>query len=108
MSDTCESCGCPEGVDGHDVLYRQIDELKKAAPHALNNLSKALGSMDAEERSMLCKRITELEKAINKADREISEAVRVGAGRGEECALAAHRTLTGTGAVIGYTTKVQS
>lgn len=64
MSDICEKCGCPEGVDGHDVLYRQIDELKKAAPNAINNLSKAIGSMDAEERSVLCKRIEALEKTV--------------------------------------------
>jgi len=66
MSDICEKCGCPDGVDGHDVLYREIDELKKAAPNALNNLSKALGSMDAEERSVLCARITELEGRLAK------------------------------------------
>lgn len=46
-----------------------------------------------------------LKNAINKAEREISEAIRVGCGRGEEYALAAHRTLTGTGAVTGYTAK---
>lgn len=59
MSDTCESCGCPEGVDGHDVLYRKIEELKKVA-----NLSEAIGTMDADERSTLCDRITELERAV--------------------------------------------
>lgn len=59
MSDTCESCGCPEGVDGHDVLYRQIDDLKKVA-----NVCEAIGTMDAEERSVLCDRIKELETTI--------------------------------------------
>lgn len=62
MSDICESCGCPEGVDGHDVLYRQIDDLKKVA-----NVCKAIGTMDADERSMLCARITDLEKVVKEA-----------------------------------------
>ncbi len=57
MSDICEKCGCPEGVDGHDVLYRQIDDLKKVA-----NVCEAIGTMDADERSTLCDRIKELEE----------------------------------------------
>lgn len=61
MSDICESCGCPEGVDGHDVLYRQIDQLKGVA-----NVAKAIGTMDAGERSMLCKRITDLEEMLKR------------------------------------------
>jgi len=28
MSDICPTCGCPEGINGHDVFHRQIDELK--------------------------------------------------------------------------------
>ena len=79
--------------------------MKCSPSQAIEHLANAIGTMDAEERSTLCKRIADLEKAINKAEREISEAVRVGAGRGEEFVLAAHRTLTGTGAVTGYTAK---
>ena len=67
MSDICERCGCPEGVDGHDVLYRQIDEMKEATPNAINNLATALGTMDADERGMLCKRIEVLERALRDA-----------------------------------------
>lgn len=59
MSDICESCGCPEGVDGHDVLYRQIDDLKKVA-----NVCEAIGTMDADERDTLCQRIKQLEDAV--------------------------------------------
>lgn len=67
MSDICESCGCPEGVDGHDVLYRQIDELKKAAgtATALNNLAHAIGTMDADERKILCDEIQRLELQVD-------------------------------------------
>lgn len=68
MSDICESCGCPEGVDGHDVLTRRIDELQKAlnGSNGMNNLATAIGTMDAEERSTLCARITELEGRLAK------------------------------------------
>lgn len=38
MSDVCEKCGCPEGVDGHDVLYRQMDEIKAAAEKDLKDM----------------------------------------------------------------------
>lgn len=26
MSDICEKCGCPEGVDGHDLLHYRLDQ----------------------------------------------------------------------------------
>ena len=61
MSDICESCGCPEGVDGHDVLYRRINELqeiKVGVPRLMEALASSPG---AEERKTLCDRITELE-----------------------------------------------
>lgn len=44
-------------------------------------------------------------KAINEAERQIREAVRVGAGRGEEYALGALRTLRNTGVVPGFAKK---
>src|SRR6185295_15254836 len=69
MSDICESCGCPEGVDGHDVLIRKIDELETALRNskAVDNVSTAIGSMDAEERSILCKMIVDLEAVVKEA-----------------------------------------
>ncbi len=69
MSDICESCGCPEGVDGHDVLTRKIDELETALRNskAVDNVATAIGSMDAEERSRLCKYIVQLEEVARHA-----------------------------------------
>lgn len=69
MSDICESCGCPEGVDGHDVLTRKIRELEEAlkASGGMNNLATALGTMDAEERSNLCGYIKKLEEVARHA-----------------------------------------
>jgi len=71
MSDICESCGCPEGVDGHDVLTRKIDELETALRNskAVDNVATAIGSMDAEERSHLCKYIVQLEEVARHAAR---------------------------------------
>ncbi len=68
MSDICELCGCPEGVDGHDVLTRKIDELETALRNSkVDNVFTAIGSMDAEERSMLCKMIADLEAVVKEA-----------------------------------------
>lgn len=67
MSDICESCGCPEGVDGHDVLYRQINELKDTVNknNGINNLARAIGTMDAEERKLLTDEIHRLDRLID-------------------------------------------
>lgn len=56
----------------------------------------------------LAKDVLAVYEAINRAERLISEAIRVGCGRGEEYAIAAHRCLTGTGIVTGYSAKPQS
>lgn len=71
MSDICESCGCPEGVDGHDVLYRQINELKETVNknNGINNLATAIGTMDADERKTLTDYITKLEEVARHAAR---------------------------------------
>lgn len=42
MADTCEHCGCPEGVLGHDVLYRQIDSSTEALMAETKKLRKAV------------------------------------------------------------------
>ena len=47
-------------------------------------------------------------KSVNQAERLISEALRVGCGRGDEYVKAAHTCLTGTGIVTGYTKGVTS
>lgn len=67
MSDTCESCGCPEGVDGHDVLYRRIDELEQKKVGIPRLLEQMASSPGAEERKTLCDRIVALEKVVKEA-----------------------------------------
>lgn len=79
----------PEG------LKVRVDDANVQAARAMGTLAAAVPELVAEVRR--------LTKAVNQAERQLHEALRAGAGRGEEYVLGAHRTLIGTGLVRGYT-----
>jgi len=79
--------------------------------NSMNNPRRCDPDNAPEELSPTAQEVVEenrrLTAAIRKAEREISEAIRVGAYNCAEYLLSAHRTLTGTGVVIGYKAKDQ-
>lgn len=71
MSDICESCGCPEGPDGHDVLHRRIDELEKENKDLRRDLDNSImiSNKNADGELREIKRVRDLASVVHAAER---------------------------------------